>query len=221
MRSVFDITGPIMIGPSSSHTAGAARIGFMARTILGEDIVQARIYLHGSFADTYKGHGTDRALIAGLMGFCPDDERLKDALNIARDRQIDFTFIRTNFDDAHPNTAKLDLVGVHGHKVSVTGVSIGGGNILINKLNEYDIKLSGKYASIIVVHQDMPGVIHGVTAALARFNINIAKMKVWRNTRGAEALMNIEMDEQVSDDALESVENVIGVSKVIRIDAIS
>ena len=184
MRSAFDIIGPIMIGPSSSHTAGAVRLGLMARAILGEEVKIINIKLYGSFAQTYKGHGTDRALIAGIMGFKPDDERIRNSLEI------------------------------------VTGASIGGGNIIISAVNNYEVQLSGKYPSIIIVHQDMPGVVNGVTAALARYNINIAYMKVSRSERGAEALMNIEVDDTISDEAVKACSRVIGVKKVLRIDAI-
>lgn len=220
MRSAFDIIGPIMIGPSSSHTAGAVRLGLMARAILGEAVTKARIKLHGSFAQTYKGHGTDRALIAGIMGFSPDDERIRDSLEIAKVGEIDYSFEKIELNDAHPNTAIICLQSYGGRMVTVQGASIGGGNIIISKINNYDVSLSGKYPSIIVVHQDMPGVINGVTAALARFNINIAYMKVSRSERGAEALMNIEVDDIISDDAIEACEHVIGVSKVLLIDAI-
>ncbi len=220
MRNVFDIIGPIMIGPSSSHTAGAVRLGLMARAILGEEVATAKIQLHGSFAQTYKGHGTDRALIAGIMGFLPDDERIRDALEIAKNKEIEFSFSKVELENAHPNTAIITLGSASGRTVKIQGASIGGGNIVISAINNYSVNLSGKYPSIIIVHQDMPGVINGVTAALARFNINIAYMKVSRSERGAEALMNIEVDDDISDDSVEACEHVIGVRKVLRIDAI-
>lgn len=220
MRNVFDIIGPIMIGPSSSHTAGAVRLGLMARAILGEEVKKVQIKLHGSFAQTYKGHGTDRALIAGIMGFLPDDERIRNSLQIATENGIEYVFEKVDLNDAHPNTAIIKLEGFHGRSITLQGASIGGGNIIVSRINSYQVSLSGKYPSIIVVHQDMPGVINGVTAALARFNINIAYMRVSRSERGAEALMNIEVDDMISDEALEACEHVIGVNKVLRIDAI-
>ena len=220
MRNVFDIIGPIMIGPSSSHTAGAVRLGLMARAILGEEVKKVQIKLHGSFAQTYKGHGTDRALIAGIMGFLPDDERIRNSLQIATENGIEYIFEKVNLNDAHPNTAIIKLEGFHGRTITLQGASIGGGNIIVSRINSYQVSLSGKYPSIIVVHQDMPGVINGVTAALARFNINIAYMRVSRSERGAEALMNIEVDDMISDETLEACEHVIGVNKVLRIDAI-
>ncbi len=220
MRSIFDIIGPIMIGPSSSHTAGAVRLGLMARAILGEAVKTAKIKLYGSFAQTYKGHGTDRALIAGIMGFLPDDDRIRNSLQIAENSGLEFSFEKIELNDAHPNTAIIYLEGFKGRNIVVQGASIGGGNIIISRINNYQVNISGKYPSIIVVHQDMPGVINGVTAALARFNINIAYMRVSRSERGAEALMNIEVDDMISDDAVEACEHVIGVNKVLRIEAI-
>ena len=221
MRNVFDIIGPIMIGPSSSHTAGAVRLGLMARAILGERAKSADIGLYGSFAQTYKGHGTDRALIAGIMGFKPDDERIRAALQIAQnDYKLEFFFHKIELENAHPNTAVITLTGTTGRTVKVQGASIGGGNIVISAINSYQVSLSGKYPSIIIVHQDMPGVINGVTAALARYNINIAYMKVSRSERGAQALMNIEVDDDISDEAVEACEHVIGVKKVLRIETI-
>lgn len=220
VRSAFDIIGPIMIGPSSSHTAGAVRLGLMARAILGEEVKAIQIKLYGSFAETYKGHGTDRALIAGIMGFKPDDERIRNSLQIATEQGIDYDFIKVQLEDAHPNTAIIELTGISERKVTVQGASIGGGNIIISMIDSYEVSLSGKYPSVIIVHQDMPGVVNGVTAALARYNINIAYMKVSRSEKGAEALMNIEVDDVITDEAVKACSKVIGVKKVLRIDAI-
>ncbi|SNU93865.1 L-serine dehydratase, beta chain [Megamonas hypermegale] len=220
MRSAFDIIGPIMIGPSSSHTAGAVRLGLMAKEILVEPVKSVEIKLHGSFAQTYKGHGTDRALIAGIMGFKPDDERIRDALQIATENNIKYSFEKVNLDDVHPNTAIIKLTGISGHVVSVQGASIGGGNIVISYINDFEVNLSGKYPSLIVVHKDRPGVINGVTAALALYNINIAYMKVSRKERGAQALMNIEVDNAVPDEAIGVCSTLPDVEKVLRIDAI-
>ena len=220
MRSAFDIIGPIMIGPSSSHTAGAVRLGLIAGAILGEEVKSINIKLHGSFAETYKGHGTDRALIAGIMGFKPDDERIRNSLQIATEKGLVFNFEKVVLDDAHPNTAIIELTGVSGRTVIVQGASIGGGNICISMVDKYEVQLSGKYPSIIIVHQDMPGVINGVTAALARYNINIAYMRVSRSQKGAEALMNIEVDDSISDEAVKACSKVVGVKKALRINAI-
>ena len=129
MRGVFDIVGPVMIGPSSSHTAGAVRLGLMARKILGEPAVRAEIHFHGSFAQTYRGHGTDKAVVAGILGFLPDDERIRDALDIAKKHGLDYSFQTVNLEGAHPNTAVIYLIGVTGHIARVRGASIGGGGV--------------------------------------------------------------------------------------------
>ena len=126
MHGVFDIVGPVMIGPSSSHTAGAVRLGLMARKILGEPAVRAEINLHGSFARTYRGHGTDKALIAGILGFSPDDERIRDALSLAEAQGMAYSFQPVHIEEAHPNTAVIYLAGVTGRVARVRGASIGG-----------------------------------------------------------------------------------------------
>ncbi|MBP2632907.1 MAG: sdhB [Firmicutes bacterium] len=220
MRGVFDIIGPIMIGPSSSHTAGAVRIGLMARKILGEEPVQATIELYGSFAQTYKGHGTDKAIIAGIMGFATDDERIKDALSIAVSKGLEYQINTTDLGDAHPNTAVIYLIGEAGRMTKVVGASIGGGNIRITNIDEYDVELTGQYHTLISIHNDRPGVITKVTSVLAKYKINVAFMRVSRKSRGAEALMIIEVDEPIPDDVLEETKQVHGVTNSFRIPPI-
>lgn len=220
MRGVFDIIGPIMIGPSSSHTAGAARIGLMARKILGEEPLQATIELHGSFAQTYKGHGTDKAIIAGIMGFATDDERIKDALSIAVSNGLKYQINTTDLGDVHPNTAVIYLIGESGRMTRIVGASLGGGNIRITNIDGYDVELMGQYHTLISIHQDRPGVITKVTSILAKYKINVAFMRVSRKSRGAEALMIIEVDEAISDDVLEETKQVQGVTHSFRIPPI-
>lgn len=220
MRGVFDIIGPIMIGPSSSHTAGAVRIGMMARKILGEEPVQATIELHGSFAQTYKGHGTDKAIIAGIMGFATDDERIKDALSIADSKGLKYQINTIDLGDAHPNTAVIYLIGEAGRMSKLVGASIGGGNIRITNIDEYEVELTGQYHTLISIHHDRPGVITKVTSILAKYKINVAFMRVSRKSRGAEALMIIEVDEAISDDVLEETKQVCGVTNSFRIPPI-
>ncbi len=211
MHGVFDIIGPIMIGPSSSHTAGAARLGKMARTILGEEPVTATIVLHGSFAQTYRGHGTDKALVAGLLGFTTDDIRIKDALHIARDKGLQLDVQTVNLGDKHPNTAIFKLTGPSGRNIEIVGSSIGGGSILINEIDGYPVELSGNYHTLIAIHQDKPGVIALVTHILAQENVNIAFMKVSRQQRGSQALMILETDQSIPEYALTSVRSIPSV----------
>lgn len=221
MKGVFDIVGPIMIGPSSSHTAGAVRLGLMASRILDEDVKSVEIQLHGSFAQTYRGHGTDRALMAGIMGFQPEDERIRDALDIARERGIDFQFSKVDLPDAHPNTAIMRLVGSSGRKTVVQGCSIGGGNITITEIDGYSVHLSGEYPSLLIVHEDRPGVITQVTAVISRYNVNVAFMRLSRKNRGSLALMILETDEIVPDEAVDECNQVYSVQRVFHIPSIS
>ncbi|SDG23554.1 L-serine dehydratase [Selenomonas sp. WCT3] len=220
MHGVFDIVGPVMIGPSSSHTAGAVRLGLMARKILGEPAVKAEINLHGSFAQTYRGHGTDKALIAGILGFSPEDERIRDALTLAKERGIDYSFQTVNLDDAHPNTAVIYLVGNTGRVARVRGASVGGGNILITNIDGYSVELTGQYPALITIHRDRPGVITQVTQILSRYEVNIAFMRVSRQNRGETAMMIMELDDQPADDVMEECREVYEVENAFTIPAI-
>lgn len=196
---LFDIIGPVMIGPSSSHTAGAARIGFSARELLGDDVVKARIILHGSFADTYRGHGTDRALIAGLMGMAVDDPRLRDSLELAVEAGMEYTFETTELADAHPNTAILLLTGKSGGQINVRASSVGGGNIRIDMIDGMAASFRVSQDTLVIRHRDMPGVIAGVSTLIARYAVNIATMQVFRTSEGGDAIMAIEVDAPISE----------------------
>ncbi len=220
MRGVFDIVGPVMIGPSSSHTAGAVRLGLMAGKILGEKAVKAEILLHGSFAQTYRGHGTDKALIGGIMGFEPEDGRLREALEIATESGLEYSFKPVDIPEAHPNTAVLILTGEKGRQVRVEGASIGGGNIRISRIGDFEVYLTGKYPALVVVHKDRPGVINMVTTVLARYKINIAYMKVSRKIRGQEAMMILETDEELSTEVVEACSEIPRILKAFAIPAI-
>ena len=203
MRGVFDIIGPVMIGPSSSHTAGAARLGLMAGKILGERPVKAEILLHGSFAQTYRGHGTDKALIGGIMGFNPEDMRLREALTLAQEAGLVYSFAPVDIPEAHPNTAVIKLTGEKGRVIRIEGASVGGGNIRITRIGDFDVDLTGQYPALIIVHKDRPGVVNGVTSILARYKINIAYMRVSRKMPGQEALMIVETDDELSTEVVE------------------
>jgi len=192
-RSVFDIIGPVMIGPSSSHTAGAARIGKIVRSIFGEQPDTVDIYLYESFAKTYRGHGTDIALVGGLLNMEPDDERLADSLKIAHEREMEVLFVPLKEKAEHPNSVKL-LVSKGDRKLSVTGISIGGGNIQISELNGFKISLTMGTPTFIIVHQDVPGMIAQVTNLLSDTNINIGTMTVTRESKDEKAIMIIEID---------------------------
>ena len=167
MLQVFDILGPIMIGPSSSHTAGAVRIGKYARSVLGKTPVKAVIRFSGSFAKTYKGHGTDKAVIAGILGMDTDDSRIRNSMQIATEEGLDFTFIEEDIDGAHPNTAEITLTDADGRSALIQGASIGGGNIVINKINDTEVSISGKSDTLVIPHDDVPGMIAVVTNILA------------------------------------------------------
>ena len=220
MHGVFDIVGPVMIGPSSSHTAGAVRLGLMARKILGEEAVRAEINLHGSFARTYRGHGTDKALIAGILGFAPEDERIREALQIARDHGLEFSFQTVNLEEAHPNTAVIYLVGRSGRTARVRGASVGGGNIMISNIDGYQVELTGQYPALITIHHDCPGVITRVTQILAHAAVNIAFMRVSRQNRGETAMMIMELDEEPATSVIEECQQANNVEYAFAIPAI-
>lgn len=201
--NVFDIIGPVMVGPSSSHTAGACKIGYIARKILSQKPVSAHISLCGSFAETYKGHGTDRALVAGILGMRPDDERLPNSLNIAKDEGLKVSFEKANLPKRHPNTAIIKLTGDDGSEIEVEGASVGGGNILINRLNGMESVFDGHCDTLIIPHKDTPGVIATVAQALALHEINIGNFRLTRPQKNDTAIMTIEVDGEIDDAAVD------------------
>ena len=192
--NVFDILGPVMIGPSSSHTAGAARIGRITLALLGAPAVKADIFLHGSFAKTYKGHGTDKALIAGIMGMATDDSRIRRAPELAREQGLEVSITTGDIDGAHPNTARVTLTDVTGNTVSLLGSSIGGGNIFVKEVNGMEVSITGQHTTLIVLHRDAPGTIAAVTEVMADAGVNICNFRLSRQSRGGEAVMTIEID---------------------------
>lgn len=205
-NSVFDIIGPVMIGPSSSHTAGAARIGKVVRSIFGQQPDSVDIYLYESFAKTYRGHGTDIALVGGLLGMEPDDEQLANSLEIAYEQGMEVCFIPKSEKADHPNSVKI-VVSSGDRKLSVTGISIGGGNIQISELNGFKLSLSMGTPTFIVVHQDVPGMIAKVTNSLSASDINISTMTVTRESKGEKAIMIIEVDQaEVGDIVMQLAE---------------
>jgi len=211
---LFDLIGPVMIGPSSSHTAGAARIGLTARLLLNEDVVRSEIGFHGSFAKTYRGHGTDRAIVGGLMGMAVDDARLRDSLSLARESGMDVIFDTVNIRGAHPNTVRLTLTGASGKELTMEAASVGGGNIEIHMLNGLNVDFTGKEHTLIIHQKDAPGVIAAVTGALAGQEINIANMQVYRRKAGADAMMVLELDGAPENYVLESLRHLKSVQNV-------
>ena len=212
--SLFDILGPIMVGPSSSHTAGAVRIGYITRVLLGSRPVSAEIALHGSFAATGKGHGTDRALVAGLLGMKPDDMRIPDSFRIAEEEGLDFSIEEIQIPGAHPNTTLIFLKGEDGKELEVQASSIGGGRIMINKIDGIDVNCSGELPTLIIHNLDQPGLVSKVTARLAEKDINIATMQIFRDKRGGFAVMVIETDQPIFKKNLSYLESIEGVVKV-------
>lgn len=213
-RSVFDIIGPIMVGPSSSHTAGAVRIGKIVRSIFGEQPTLVDIYLYESFAKTYRGHGTDVALVGGLLGMEPDEERLPESLKIAYEENMEVAFIPTKEKAEHPNSVKM-VLSKGDRKMSVTGISIGGGNIQISELNGFKLSLTMGTPTFIIVHKDMPGMIAKVTNILSNVETNIGTMTVTRESKGEKAIMIIEVDDPQIGETVEQLsllENIYSVN---------
>lgn len=212
---IFDLIGPIMVGPSSSHTAGAVRIGLVTRRLLGTEPLRAELLLHGSFADTGRGHGTDRALVAGLLGMEPDDERIPDSFEYARERGLEFHFGSCNLREAHPNSVLLRVEGADGHGVEVVGASIGGGRIQIRQLNGMPLCFSAEQPTLIVRNEDQPGSVADVSRLLAEHGINIATFQVNRSSRGGTAVMVIECDATLSDDIAEDIRRLPGILNAV------
>ncbi|MDI3535889.1 MAG: L-serine dehydratase [Eubacteriaceae bacterium] len=218
--NVFDIIGPIMVGPSSSHTAGAVRIGRIARAVCGKQPVDAKIELFGSFAKTYRGHGTDKAIIAGLLGMMPDDERIRDSLGISVKAGMGYQFIQANKKDVHPNTALITMRDQEGRESVVQGSSVGGGRIVVNRINDINVEFDGDFYTFLVPHHDSPGVIATVTKLLAEHGLNIAKMNMYRSHRGGEAMMVIETDQPATQEMADSIEAMENVRKAVLIEPI-
>lgn len=218
-ESIFDILGPVMIGPSSSHTAGAARIARLAASLAGE-FTAARCQLHGSFAATGRGHGTDVAITAGLLGIRESDERLRDAFRLAEEAGKRITFETADLGDVHENTVRIIFETPNGCH-TVTGSSTGGGNIVLTEFDGFEISLNGEYPALVITHYDKRGVIAEVSGLLARFGVNIGVMQVSRQQRGELASMTIECDGDIppaATDSISEISEVVGVKSVPRLD---
>ena len=205
-----------MIGPSSSHTAGAVRIGRIAREILGKKPVRAIILFHGSFAETYRGHGSDKAVVGGILGFSTDDLRIRKALEIAEKEGLKIEFKTVDLgEEYHPNTIKIILEDSSGLKIWIVGSSIGGGNIIVTEVNGFEADISGDYHALIAIHDDKPGMVAKITSILAKHKINIARMKVSRIRRGALAFSSLEVDQEIPKEIVKEIEKIEGV-KLVR-----
>ena len=218
MSSIFDILGPVMVGPSSSHTAGAVRIGLVSRILLEDQPVFADIQFSGSFAATHKGHGTDCAIIAGLLGMKSDDIRIPRSQEIAVEKGLKFFISNNEIPGAHPNTALLSLQGKEGRKICIQASSVGGGRIMINKIDGIDVNCRAEMPTLIVHNSDEPGHVAAVTSLLFYNKINIAQMQLFRNERGGYAVMVIESDQQLPSQIISSIEKFPGVIKVTYIN---
>lgn len=214
MGNIFDILGPVMVGPSSSHTAGAARIGLVARQLFGRQPQKVRVYLHGSFAATGKGHGTDKALIGGLLGMRPDDMRLPDSFRVAKEEGMEFTIEAKDIKEAHPNTARIYMEAEGVPMMWVQAYSIGGGRIRVCKLDGIEVNFSGETNTLIIRNVDEPGRVKDVSIALSDAQVNIATMQVFRDKKGGIAVMVVETDDVVGQETIDDLSGKPGIIRV-------
>ena len=223
MVSLLDIIGPVMVGPSSSHTAGACRLGLLARCLVGGTPDRAPVELHGSFARTGEGHGTDKAIVGGLMGFRPDDERIRDALGIAEREGLDYRFEKTTLgeeNEVHPNTVRVTIE--RGDRSSVmVGSSLGAGRVLVTEIDGYPVEVTGNYHTIVLVAEDVPGSVARIATILAEDEINIATLRLTRKQRGGDAFMVIEVDEQPDEKVRTDIRALSWVRWAFRLDKVS
>ena len=204
--SAFDVLGPNMIGPSSSHTAGAVAISLLAQKMISGPVLKADFILYGSFAKTYKGHGTDRALLGGIMGFETDDIRIRNSFAIAKERGLAYTFTTNEREkEVHPNTVDIRLENEKHDVLTVRGESLGGGKVRITRINQVEGDFTGEYSAVIVIHQDKPGVVAHITKCLSDCNVNIAFMKLFREDKGATAYSIVESDERLPNEVISHI----------------
>lgn len=216
--SFTDILGPIMIGPSSSHTAGAAKLALIAKHINNKEFNKVIFKLHGSFAKTYIGHGTDKALIGGILGFQPDDIRLRNSYQLVKDAEIEVSFEEVDLEDHHSNSVKIVFFNTDDTTNEIIGSSVGGGDIVIKSINDFKVNFTGEYPTIIVNHMDKKGVLSVITTILATNNINIATMEVSRVSKNSKASIIIETDNSLSDSLIGLLKNIPNVNSVKMID---
>ena len=223
MVSLLDIIGPVMVGPSSSHTAGACRLGLLARGLVGGTPERARIELHGSFARTGEGHGTDKAIAGGLMGYRPDDERLRTALETAEKEGLDYRFEKTSLDEereVHPNTVRIS-VERGDRKSTMQGSSLGAGRILVTNIDDYPVEVHGNHHTIVLVAEDVKGSIARIAGLLAENDLNIATLRLTRKERGGDAFMVIEVDQEPPVAVRDTIRGLEWVRWAYRLDKVS
>ena len=212
--NLFDIMGPIMVGPSSSHTAGAVRIGLITRKLLGRPPVRSELLLHGSFAATGKGHGTDRALVAGLLGMGPDDPDIPRSFALAERAGLLVRIGSVVLRGAHPNSVLLKVEDERGNTLEVNASSLGGGRVRVNAIDGLDASFTGDYPTLIIRKEDRPGAVAEVSAILSRRKVNIATMQLYRNMRGGLAVMVMESDQDIWQEAVEELRSCPGIVRV-------
>lgn len=212
--NLSDIIGPVMVGPSSSHTAGAVKIGYLSHKLMDEPIRRAEILLYGSFLATGTGHGTQKAIVAGLLGMKPDDMRIPDSFNWAKQENMEFHIGEADLKDAHPNSVQLILTGSSGRTLEIIGESLGGSRINIVQIDGLSANIQGDYPTLIVHNIDQPGHVAEVTSMLSHKSVNIATMHLYRSSRGGNAVMVIECDQEVPTDSIKWIEHLEGVIKV-------
>ena len=217
--SVFDVIGPNMVGPSSSHTAGAASVSGLARKLFAKEVVRVVFTLYGSFAKTYRGHGTDRALLGGIMGFATDDLRIRDSFAIADARGLRYEFVKnTTETEVHPNTVRMELTTESGRQFTMTGSSVGGGSVCITEIDGVAVQFSGERPILATRHMDEPGVIAGITAILYAYRINIGNMQVNRSADNHTACMYMELDGELPEALKGALEQVYGVQRALLLN---
>ncbi len=216
--SVFEVIGPNMVGPSSSHTAGAVSMALLARKLFKGEIIQVEYTLYGSFAKTYKGHGTDKALVGGILGFETDDLRIRDSFALAEKEGIEFSFSLSEEEDTHPNTADIKVTGKDGKKLFIKGISLGGGKVKIVRLNKIEVDFTGEYTTLIVSQEDKQGIAAHITKCLSDYEVNIAYMRLYRESKGGEAYAIVESDGKIPEEAMDKIKENPHVSDVMLVE---